>query len=82
MNKVLVIGAARSGIEVSKLLNKHCYEVYLTDMKNIEVKEELQTLGIKVYDNGHPDLLKEINYDFIVKNPGIPYKAPFVKYFV
>lgn len=82
MNKVLVIGAARSGIEVSKLLNKHGYEVYLTDMKNIEVKEELQTLGIKVYDNGHPDLLKEINYDFIVKNPGIPYKAPFVKYFV
>ena len=38
MNKVLVIGAARSGIEVSKLLNKHGYEVYLTDMKNIEVK--------------------------------------------
>ena len=82
MNKVLVIGAARSGIEVSKLLNKHGYEVYLSDMKAISVKDDLTSQGIKVYDNGHPECLKEIDYDFIVKNPGIPYNVPFVKYFV
>ena len=79
--KALVIGAARSGIAVSKLLITKGYEVYLTDSKTIDEKEELIALGIKVYDNGHPDLLKEIDYDFIVKNPGIPYHVPFVKYF-
>lgn len=82
MNKVLVIGAARSGIEVSKLLNLKGYEVYLTDMKKIENKDELNKLGIKVYDEGHPEELKNIDYELIVKNPGIPYRAPFVKYFV
>lgn len=81
MEKVLVIGAARSGIEVSKLLNKKGYDVYLTDAKTIDKKTELEKIGIKVFDGGHPDSLKENDYAFIVKNPGIPYKASFVKYF-
>ena len=78
---VLVIGGARSGISVSKLLTLHNYNVYLTDQKQIDNKSELEELGIKVYDLGHPDFLKDIKYDFIVKNPGIPYQVPFVKYF-
>lgn len=82
MSKVLVIGAARSGSEVSKLLVKKGYEVYLTDARQINNKEELEALGIKVFDNGHPDLLKENDYEFVVKNPGIRYDVPFVKYFV
>lgn len=80
--KVLVIGAALSGTEVSKLLIKKGYEVFLTDSKKIENKKELEDLGIKVFDEGHPDSLKEINYDFVVKNPGIKYNTPFVSYFV
>lgn len=80
--KVLIIGAALSGSEVSKLLIKKGYEVILTDAKEIANKKELENLGIKVYDGGHPDFLKEENYDFIVKNPGIKYNTPFVKYFV
>ena len=80
--KVLVIGAALSGSEVSKLLVKKGYEVVLTDMKDIDNKKELEDLGIKVFDGGHPDFLKDDKYDFIVKNPGIKYNAPFVSYFV
>ena len=80
--KVLVIGAALSGTEVSKLLVKKGYEVFLTDLKEIKNKKELEDLGIKVFDNGHPDFLKEEQYDFIVKNPGIKYDTPFVSYFV
>ena len=79
--KVLVIGAALSGSEVSKLLIKKGYEVILTDAKSIDNKKELEETGIKVYDGGHPDFLKEDKYDFIVKNPGIKYNTPFVKYF-
>lgn len=82
METVLVIGAARSGVAVSKLLNKHGYHVILTDMAKVPQKEELVELGIEVYDEGHPDLLKEKEYPFVVKNPGIPYRVPFVKYFV
>lgn len=79
MKNVLVIGAARSGIAAARLLEKNGCNVVLTDMKEIPEKESLH--NIEVYDNGHPDFLKEREYDFIVKNPGIPYRAPFVKYF-
>lgn len=81
MKDVLVIGAARSGIAAAKLLHKHGYSVVLTDMKEIAPKEELEAMGIRVYDNGHPDFLKDKEYEFIVKNPGIPYRAPLVAYF-
>jgi len=82
MKKVLVIGAALSGIAVSRLLNKKGYDVVLTDMKKVNEQYELEQLGIQVYDEGHPDFLKYFDYEFIVKNPGIPYHVPFVKYFV
>ncbi len=82
MKKVLVIGAALSGIAVSRLLNKKGYDVVLTDMKKVAEQYELEQLGIQVYDEGHPDFLKYFKYEFIVKNPGIPYHVPFVKHFV
>jgi UDP-N-acetylmuramoylalanine--D-glutamate ligase len=80
METALVIGAARSGIAVAQLLQKNGYHVILTDMKSIENKENLE--GLEIYDGGHPDFLKEKHYDLIVKNPGIPYTAPFVAHFV
>ena len=82
MKTVLVIGAARSGIAVSKLLMKHDYQVLLTDMKEVPEKTELEQAGIQVYDGGHPDELKRTDYAFVVKNPGIRYQVPFVHYFV
>ena len=82
MKSLLVIGSARSGSAVSKLLCKKGFKVYLTDAKKVTNKQELEKLGIAVYDGGHPEVLKEINYAFIVKNPGIPYTVPFVDYFV
>lgn len=80
--KALVIGGAISGCAVARLLNKKGYEVYLTDIAKIAEAESLRAEGIKVYDGGHPDFLQEIDYDLIVKNPGIKYTAPFVAYFV
>lgn len=80
--KVLVIGAALSGTLVAKLLVKKGYEVYLTDAKKIENKHDLEKLRIAVYDEGHPAILEEVRWDFIVKNPGIPYHVPFVQHFV
>ena len=79
---VLVIGAAKSGVAVAKLLKRHDYDVVITDMKEITQKQELLDLGIQVYDNGHPESLKRDDYAFVVKNPGIKYTVPFIKYFV
>lgn len=81
MKKVLVIGAALSGTRVSQLLVKKGYDVTLTDSKEIFNRLELEKIGVHVYDGGHPDFLKEENWEFIVKNPGIPYHVPFVSYF-
>lgn len=41
METVLVIGAARSGIAVSKLLLKNGYHVVLTDSNEVKEKTEL-----------------------------------------
>lgn len=82
MDKVLVIGGARSGCAVAKLLLKKGFDVSITDMQIMKEKDELYTLGIHVFDEGHPEHLKENDYAFVVKNPGIPYHTPFIKYFV
>jgi len=82
MEKVLIIGCARSGYWAAKLLNKKGYDVTITDMKSIGEKAELIELGIKVYDNGHPEELKNTEWSFVVKNPGIPYTNELVNYFV
>ncbi|MEA5026483.1 MAG: UDP-N-acetylmuramoyl-L-alanine--D-glutamate ligase [Erysipelotrichaceae bacterium] len=78
MKKVLVIGCARSGYWVSRLLNEHGYDVTVTDQKAIPEKAELEKMGITVIEHGHPDYLLAIDWDFAVKNPGISYKVPFV----
>ena len=82
MENVLVLGAAKSGIAVANLLHRLGYIVTLTDMNEVSAKADLEAMGIAVFDGGHPETLKEQNYVFVVKNPGIPYHAPFVKFFV
>ncbi len=79
--QVLVIGNAKSGNAAARLLNRHGYEVTLTDMKTVADKEELEALGIHVVDGGHPDFLLHENYAFVVKNPGIKYTVPIIRYF-
>ena len=78
MKKVLVVGYARSGKFVSLLLQKQGYQVTVTDIVAIPEKEALENQGIFVYEKEHPDFLVHEDWDFVVKNPGIPYHAPFV----
>ncbi|MBR5048673.1 MAG: UDP-N-acetylmuramoyl-L-alanine--D-glutamate ligase [Erysipelotrichaceae bacterium] len=82
MKKVLVVGAAKSGLAAMRFLHKNGYDVYLTDAKVLANRDELISEGIKVYDGGHPDLLKEIDFAFVVKNPGIRYTMPLIAHFV
>lgn len=78
IKKVLVLGAARSGIAAAKLAVSNHYQVVLTDQAKVSEKEALEKLGIKVFDQGFaPSLITE-SFDFIIKNPGIPQQHEFV----
>lgn len=79
MKSVLLIGAARSGIAVAKLLQSKGYLVVLSDNNEVKEKKEVEQLGIRVVDGGHPESLWDTKYEFVVKNPGIPYKAAIIK---
>lgn len=73
--KVLIMGAARSGIAASKFLKSHGAGVILTDIKEaekmIDVEKELVGSGIETLWGQQPDII-EIKPDFIVVSPGIP----------
>lgn len=66
---VLILGAARSGIELAKLLLSKNYHVTLVD-KNAE-KINLDLENIELISEEKVDLTKK--YDLVVKSPGIPY---------
>ena len=71
MTKVLVLGLSKSGIAAAKFLNRHGYDVYLTESKNVEADPELEKLGIKIETGGHS--LKFVDgAEFAVTSPGIP----------
>lgn len=82
--KVTVIGGARSGLAVAKLLKKMGAEVFVSDMKKPEeikyvkfTPEELRTAGIKYEFGEHSE--KVYDCDFMVISPGVPSNAPVVK---
>ena len=65
--KGIVFGAGLSGLGAKELLEKNGYEVYLIDDKAAMPSAE----GIR--------LLNEEKVEFIVKSPGIPWKAELLK---
>lgn len=76
---VVVIGMARSGVAVAKLLHRFGANVVVNDKKPREEAqgaEELEALGIPVICGYHPDDLIHPGVSLVVKNPGIPYEAP------
>ena len=78
--KIFVLGFARSGYEVAKLLVNRDNEVLVTDLKNDnkDHEEELNRLGVKVVlTENQADLLDD-SYDYVIKNPGIRFDNPTV----
>lgn len=76
---VLVLGLAKSGYYAAKLLLELGANITVNDTAdlagNAEARE-LETLGVMVISGSHPDDLLDAGFDFIVKNPGIPYTNP------
>ena len=71
--KILVLGAARSGISCASKLIELNNEVILNDMKetdNLEITK-LKEKGVKCILGSHPDDLLDSSFDYVIKNPGI-----------
>lgn len=78
--KIFVLGMARSGYEVSKLLS-HCNnDILITDKKEQDESrvEELEKLGVKFIKTDDPVEFLDKSFDYVVKNPGIRYDHPLI----
>ena len=78
--KVLVVGAARSGVSTMEVLKQLGARVILNDIKT---KEQLGELYIELENQAdelilgtHPSDMS--NFDLIVLSPGVPTDLPFI----
>ena len=71
--KVFILGMARSGYEVAKLLSNKNNEIWITDMKDQEEEKqkELEGLGIKFIKTSEPETLLDETFDILIKNPAV-----------
>ncbi|MBP1999221.1 UDP-N-acetylmuramoylalanine--D-glutamate ligase [Paenibacillus shirakamiensis] len=80
--EVVVLGLARSGVQVALALHQAGATVIVNDKKSRDESpeaSELEALGISVLCGGHPDDLIHPGVALLVKNPGIPYTVPPVQ---
>ncbi len=78
--KLVVLGAAESGVGAAILAQKEGYDVFVSDMGSIQprYKEMLSSHGI-AWEEGHHTEELILDADEAVKSPGIPETAPMVK---
>lgn len=79
--RILILGMARSGYEVAKLLGKANNTIIITDQKdqNQEQIDELKALGITFIKSNEPENLLDETFDLLIKNPAVFPFHPCVK---
>ena len=78
--KVLVVGLARSGMAAIKVLHELGADIILSERKPAEELKELaalKELGVTIV--GQDMEVFDQKYDLCVKNPGVPYRSPFME---
>lgn len=81
-HKVLIIGYAMTGKSVAEFLLEQGASVTINDRGDLSQDPSVNLLlsqGAKVVTGGHPIELLEESYNYIVKNPGIPYTIPIIE---
>lgn len=79
--KIFILGMARSGYNVAKLLYKN-NEIVITD-KNDQDEEkvkELESLGVKFIKCDNPLEIFNDSFDMVIKNPGVMPTHPLLTY--
>jgi UDP-N-acetylmuramoylalanine--D-glutamate ligase len=79
-NRIVILGAAESGVGAAVLAQKHGFDVFVSDMGKIKpkYKEILDLYKIPFEEGKHTDELI-LNAFEVIKSPGIPDKAPMIK---
>ncbi len=78
---ILIIGLAKSGFAAANVLYELGAYITVNDQKPFkenEAAQELEKKGIKVICGGHPIDILDDHFDFVIKNPGIPYSNPLL----
>ncbi len=77
--RIVVLGAAESGVGAAALAKVKGYNVFVSDMGKIKdnYKEVLAQYGVEWEEGQHTEELI-LNADEVVKSPGIPENAPMV----
>lgn len=80
MNKrVVILGAAESGIGAAILARKQGYEVFVSDLGSIKEKYRQELIDRSFdFEEGKHSAEKILNADLVIKSPGIPDKAPLI----
>lgn len=81
--KILVLGLAKSGFAVAKLLNKMNSDVTVVDSNPLEGNKEAKKLmdqGFKVITGSNDASLVDESFDYVVKNPGIFYSNELIQH--
>lgn len=81
--KILILGFARSGYEVAKILISRGNTVIVNDGKEEEKHDstkinELKELGVEFIFGSHPDDLLDDSFNYLIKNPGVPIDHKYV----
>ena len=78
-DRIVVLGAAESGVGAAVLALKKGFEVFVSDMGTIkpEYKSMLEQYAIE-WEEGHHTEEKILNAKEIIKSPGIPENAPMI----
>lgn len=79
MKRIVILGAAESGVGAAALAKVKGFEVFVSDMGKIKenYKQILQQYDVPWEEGSHTEQLI-LNADEIVKSPGIPDNAPMV----
>ena len=75
-DKVVIIGAAESGVGAALLAKKHNYDVFVSDYGEIseKYKEQLKENNIPFEEKGHT-IERLIDAGLLIKSPGVPDTA-------
>ena len=79
--KILILGAAKSGLAVAKLLAHRNNDITLSDINKLKEEDQkmLKDLGIKVVITSNQCDLIDNSYDLVIKNPAIMFTSDIVK---
>jgi UDP-N-acetylmuramoylalanine--D-glutamate ligase len=77
--KVVVLGAARSGVAAAELLVRRGARVTVSDMRpSFDAMESLRAMGVRLETGGHSaETLR--GADLIVASPGVPLEQPAIQ---